>query len=635
MTLPAAFLEDLRQRIPMAALVGRKVRLARSSRNWKGCCPFHGEKTPSFYVYDDHFHCFGCGAHGDAISFVMQSDGLSFMDAVETLASQAGLHVPRPTPQAAVADQRRRDLHQVMEAAVAAYRRRLFLPSGQKALAYLDLRGLTRDTIAKWGLGWSDRGGLRADLAREGITAEQLLACGLLRQGDDGALSDLFFNRVMFPIRDARGRVVSFGGRVLGDGQPKYVNGPETELFSKRHTLYGLDQARAGLRGNRLLVVEGYTDVLALHQAGFTGAVAPLGTALTGDQLGLLWRLSPTPVLCFDGDAAGRRAAARVLDLALPMLGVDRGLDFLTLAPGDDPDSLIRRGGAGAFRSALDGIRPLSWAGFDLLRHPGGETTAELRVALRARLVDAAGRIPDPALALEIRRSWLARLLTAPVDVLASGVDDSDVTVDTNPAEALFAHCAATWPLPTTRAHERLRELGVVSSDIDLAPLIVAAPVQEHAGGFSILDERRPRARDWRFLVAVRDGAPNPDYSEAGMAETARQSVQAGRIVDLVACDPDLMRVTGRLLATTAVLGWPQHPDLVSDPVRLSETPNAWFRDGCQGAVLIGDDDQVQDWLLRCPRGVTAGAVPFARALDAKLKRAGKRQPEVFVRQAA
>ncbi len=413
MALPASFMDELRARTPLAAVVGRRVKLARSGRQMKGCCPFHNEKTPSFYVYDDgQYHCFGCGAHGDAISFVMQSEGAGFMEAVERLATEAGLDVPKPSPEAAEAERRRHDLTSVLDAAQASYQRRLFLPEGRSALTYLLGRGLSEDTIRRFALGWSGegRGALAADLGRDGITTDQLVECGLMRRDDEtGRPFDLFFNRVMFPIRDRRGKVISFGGRILGDGQPKYVNGPETPLFSKRRTLYGLDLAREAVRGGAaLLVVEGYMDVIALAQAGIGGAVAPLGTALTEEQLEELWRLAPAPTLCFDGDAAGSRAAARAAELALPMLAPDRTLKLARLPAGEDPDSLVRRQGSDGMQSVLEAATPLAEALFDLLRE-GGETTPEQRAAFRARLEGAARRIPDKALASEYRRTLLDR----------------------------------------------------------------------------------------------------------------------------------------------------------------------------------------------------------------------------------
>jgi DNA primase len=411
MALPAAFLDELRARTPLAALIGRRVKLERAGRQWKACCPFHGEKTPSFYIYDDGYHCFGCGAHGDAITFVMQTQGAGFIEAVQQLAAEAGLEVPKPSPAAAEAERQRHTLIEVLEAAGRAYQRRLHLPEGRPALDYLLRRGLTEDTIAAFGLGWSGegRGALAAELAREGIERAQLLEAGLLRPPAEPGREpgELFFNRVMFPIRDRQGRIVSFGGRTLGDGQPKYLNGPETPVFSKRRTLFGLDRARAAVRdGAELVAVEGYMDVIALHQAGIGGAVAPLGTALTEDQLQELWRLAPVPILCFDGDPAGARAALRAAETALPLLTPDQSLRIATLRAGDDPDSYVRRQGAEGFRAILTDALPLSGALYRALRE-GLADTPEARAAFRHRLEDAARRIPDRALATEYRRALL------------------------------------------------------------------------------------------------------------------------------------------------------------------------------------------------------------------------------------
>ncbi len=415
MALPPAFLDELRARTPLAAIIGRHVKLARSGKQWKGCCPFHGEKSPSFYVYDDGFHCFGCGAHGDAISFVMQTQGSAFPEAVAQLAAEAGLDVPRATPEAAAAEQRRTDLHSVLEAVAAAYQRRLWGRDGATALAYLRDRGLTDDTIRAHGLGWSGeaRGVIVAELGREGIDPASLLEAGVLREGEDGrAPYDLFAGRVMFPIRDVRGRAISLGGRTLGDGQPKYLNGPETALFSKKRTLFGLDAARGAVRaGHRVVVVEGYLDVIALHQAGFGAAVAPLGTALTDLQLAALWRLSPAPVLCFDGDAAGARAAARAASLALPLLTPEQTLSVARMPTGEDPDSLVRRQGPAAFEAVLDAAQPLGQALFDLLREGVG-TSPEQRAGLRARLEEAAAQIRHPGLAREYRAALLDRFFS-------------------------------------------------------------------------------------------------------------------------------------------------------------------------------------------------------------------------------
>ncbi|MBD0271350.1 MAG: DNA primase [Acetobacteraceae bacterium] len=418
MALPPAFLDELRSRTPLHGLIGRKVRLNRNGRQWKGCCPFHNEKTPSFYVYDDHFHCFGCGAHGDAITFLMRAEGASFPEAVERLAAEAGLDVPKPSREAQARERHQRDLHGVLAAAEANFRARLHRPEGHAALDYLRGRGLSDETIARFGLGWSGegRGALAAELkASEGIEPAQLAEAGLLKPKEGGGgYNDFFFNRVMFPIRDRRGRTISFGGRVLGDGQPKYVNGPETALFQKRRGLYGLDLAReAAFRGAAVVAVEGYMDVIALHQAGFGAAVAPLGTALTPEQLGALWQLSPEPVLCFDGDAAGARAAARAAEIALPLLAPERTLRLATLPNGEDPDTLLAQGGAGAVRAVLEGAKPLSAALYDLLAEGRPAATPEQRAALRGRLEAAARAIADKALASEYRRALLDRFFEA------------------------------------------------------------------------------------------------------------------------------------------------------------------------------------------------------------------------------
>jgi DNA primase len=428
MALPANFLEELRARIPPPSVIGRRVRLVRSGKQWKGCCPFHGEKTPSFHVYDDGYHCFGCGAHGDIITFTMQSQGLAFMEAIGQLAAEAGLEVPKPTPEAAAAERRRLDITGVLEAAQRHYQRRLALPEGHPARDYLLGRGLTEETIARYGLGWAgDRGGLTADLVREGVEPGQLEEAGLLRRDEESARQfELFGNRVMFPIRERRGTIISFGGRILGNGQPKYVNGPETPVFSKRRTLFGLDLARGAVRnGGALVVVEGYMDVIAASQAGFGGAVAPLGTALTIEQLEELWRISPNPALCFDGDAAGSRAAARAMELALPMLTPARSLAFATLPAGEDPDSLVRKRGPQAFQGVLDAARTPSDALYDMVRSASGDTTPEQRAALRSRLIEAAGKIGDKALASEYRRVLLDRFFAGtrrpPVARMRSG----------------------------------------------------------------------------------------------------------------------------------------------------------------------------------------------------------------------
>jgi DNA primase len=411
MALPTTFLEELRARTPLPALIGRKVRLVRAGRQYRGCCPFHGEKTPSFHVYDDHFHCYGCGVHGDAISFVMQSDGVSFIDAVTRLAGEAGLEVPAPSPQAAEAERHRLDIFSVLERADALFRRLLREPEGAAGLAYLHGREITDSIIAEHGLGWAPagRGALVAALREDGIDPAQMREAGLLSEGD-GAPRALFFDRVTFPIRDLRGRIISFGARTLGESQPKYLNGPETVVFSKRRSLYGLDRARPAARaGAAVIVVEGYLDVLRLHAAGFTAAIAPLGTALTAEQLDALWSLSPAPILCFDGDRAGGRAAGRSLDLALPLLTPERSLRIAALPSGEDPDSLVRARGAPAMQAVLDSASSVADSLFAHIRAATPGDGPEPRALLHKRLQEAAARIGDQALAREMRYALLQR----------------------------------------------------------------------------------------------------------------------------------------------------------------------------------------------------------------------------------
>ncbi|GBR44887.1 DNA primase [Neokomagataea thailandica] len=410
MAFDTAFLDEIRNRTPLASLIGRRHKLVRSGRNWKICCPFHGEKTPSFYVYDDHFHCFGCGAHGDAITFVMQSEGRSFPEAVEQLAGEAGLEVPKQDIQQQQRAQEAKSLTEVLDLVQASYRRRLYQAEGRRGLEYLRKRGLSDDTIERFGLGWSGDGrNLVDELRPYNVTADMLVRSGVLRSDEQGRpQGELFFNRVTFPIRDRRGRLVSFGGRTLGDGQPKYLNGPETALFSKRRMLYNVDYAREAVhRGEELIVVEGYMDVIALDQAGFHGGVAPLGTALGDEQFMLLWRMAASPILCLDGDAAGARAALRSCEVALPLLTPERRVRFCRLEAKDDPDSLIRRAGAAAMQHALDGATSLAEELFNLLVGGMSSPGPDERAALRERLVALSQLIPDRSLASEYRSTLL------------------------------------------------------------------------------------------------------------------------------------------------------------------------------------------------------------------------------------
>ena len=418
MAFPPGFLDELRGRISLAELIGRRVRLTRRGREYVGLCPFHNEKTPSFCVVEDKgfFHCFGCGAHGDAIGYSMRAENVDFVEAIERLAGVAGLAVPQSTPQERERAQRQKTLIEAMQAAAGFYERRLWSPFGRSGLDYLRARGLDDETIRRFRLGWApeDRQTLRRELSGEYPEA-LLLDAGLLRASDRGGSPfDYFGNRVMFPITDRAGRVIAFGARTLGDDQPKYLNSPDTPLFEKGRVLYAWAAARAQIGrdgdvgGNGVpggaIVTEGYMDVIALHRAGFATAVAPLGTALTEVQLQELWRLSPEPVLCFDGDSAGQRAALRALDRALPLLKPGRSLRFAVLPAGEDPDSLIRARGPAAFAEVLAAARPLAevlWQR-ELAERP--VDTPERRADLKTRLERRAREIADAEVQREYRR---------------------------------------------------------------------------------------------------------------------------------------------------------------------------------------------------------------------------------------
>ena len=391
MSLPPQFLEELRTRVSIAAVVGRRVRLTRKGREFMGLCPFHNEKTPSFSVVEDKgfYHCFGCGAHGDVLSFVMQTEGATFPEAVEKLAAEAGMEVPKATPQAAAEAAQRKSLYDVTEAACRWFEGELAKAGGEPAQRYLQGRGLKADTVKRFRLGFApnSRGALLRHLKAEGIEEQDAIAAGLAKKNDDGRLVEYFFDRVIFPIADKRGRIVAFGGRTMGDGQPKYLNSPDGVLFHKGRLLYNLrNAAEAARRGEPVIVAEGYMDVIALAEAGFEGAVAPLGTAITEDQLGELWKLVDEPILCLDGDNAGRRAALRAADRALPLLAPGKTLRFAFLPAGEDPDSLLRGGGLESLKAAFAAARPLSDVVFDKVAEPLKLATPESWAALKAGL---------------------------------------------------------------------------------------------------------------------------------------------------------------------------------------------------------------------------------------------------------
>ncbi|CCG09797.1 DNA primase [Pararhodospirillum photometricum] len=393
MSWSEGFLDELRTRLTLSVVVGRRVRLIRKGREFHGLCPFHNEKTPSFTVNDEKgfFHCFGCGAHGDVIGFEMRAANLPFREAVERLAAEAGLDLPQETPRERDRAKRSASSREIMEQACVFFQRALRGPEGKTGLAYLRARGLDDALIERFRLGYAPAGNaLRAHLLAQGVSEGMLLDLGLASRPQDGrAPYDTFRNRVTFPITDPAGRVVAFGARLLGEGQPKYLNSPETALFHKGRTLYNLPLAREAARSaGTLVVAEGYMDVIALTRIGFGHAVAPLGTALTEGQMETLWTTTPAPILCFDGDAAGQRAAGRALERALPLLTPQRSLRFALLPPGRDPDDLARDGGPETMGRILDAALPLSEMAWRLLALGARLDTPEGRAALESA-VDA------------------------------------------------------------------------------------------------------------------------------------------------------------------------------------------------------------------------------------------------------
>jgi DNA primase len=411
------FLDELRARLPVSEVVGRRVKLRKQGREFIGLSPFNKEKSPSFTVNDQKgfFHDFSSGKHGDIFGFVMETEGVQFPEAVERLAQMAGVPLPKVSHEDEQRDARRKTLHDVMELAAKFFEAALSGRTGAKARGYLADRGLDAATQVKFRLGYAtnERFALKEHLGSHGIPVEDMVEAGLLVSGDDIPLPfDRFRDRVMFPITDLRGRVIAFGGRALEkDAQAKYLNSPETPLFHKGSTLYNIASARqAAHDGAQIIVVEGYVDVIAMVTAGFAATVAPLGTALTEDQLALLWKMADEPVLCFDGDKAGLRAAYRAVELAMPRLKPGKSLKFALLPEGQDPDDLVRSAGREAVAEVIGAARPL--AGMLWARETEGHSfdSPERRAALEARINEVTSGIADDSVRKYYRQDFSARL---------------------------------------------------------------------------------------------------------------------------------------------------------------------------------------------------------------------------------
>jgi DNA primase len=538
MTLTPAFLDELRARTSLSALIGKSVKLTRAGREMRGCCPFHNEKTPSFYVNDDKgfYHCFGCSAHGDAIRWMTEQRGLPFMDAVKELAQVAGLEVPAPDRRAAVAQERARGLHDVMQAAADWFKAQLGGLDGAEAQALLRRRGLSPETARSFDLGFApdSRVKLRQQLQEFGDAA--LVETGLLIKVEDKEPYDRFRGRLMIPIRDPRGRVIAFGGRVIGDGEPKYLNSPDTPLFDKGRTLYNLDRAApAARKSGRVIVVEGYMDVIALAQAGIAEAVAPLGTALTEAQLERLWRMVPVPVLCLDGDAAGQKAALRAAHRALPMLAPGRSLAFATLPDGQDPDDLVRAHGIDALEALLRDAEPLVdrlWKA-ELAAEP--LDTPEQRAGLKRRLADLANGVADPSVKYEYQAEFRRRF-----DAHFAPPPRKPFTpfVPRKPGER--------WkppPAPVTPDAHAVRAAGI---DRVLAKAVLAGLIRHPAeiarhlevlGSLRMADGALGRLFEAVVDLALEDGGRDGTLDSAGLVSILARSGFEGVASDLLRAD--------------------------------------------------------------------------------------------------
>ena len=417
MKFPPAFLDEIRARLPVSEVVGRRVKLRKQGREWAGLSPFNVEKTPSFFVNDQKgfFHDFSSGKHGDIFTFLIETEGLSFPDAVEKLAGFAGVPMPRPSGVEVEQEKKRASLLDVMAMAARMFEANLHEPIGAKARGYLSDRGLGPATQRRFSLGFAtpERFALRDALAAKGVGVDQMIEAGLLVHGEEIAVPyDRFRDRVIFPIHDRAGRVIAFGGRAMEAGaKAKYLNSPETPLFHKGALLFNHHRARkAAHDASALVVVEGYVDAIAMSEAGFAHVVAPLGTALTAEQCALLWAMTGEPILCFDGDNAGRKAAFRAIETALPLIGAGKSFRFALLPEGQDPDDLLRSSGPSAMAEVLKGARPFADMLFTRESEDQRFDTPESCAALERRLADAVGRIADETLRKHYQADMKRRL---------------------------------------------------------------------------------------------------------------------------------------------------------------------------------------------------------------------------------
>ena len=530
MTLTPQWLDELRMRVSLSGVIGRTTRLTKAGREFKACCPFHNEKSPSFTVNDEKgfYHCFGCGAHGDAIRWLTDQRGMAFMDAVKDLAIEAGMEVPAPDPRAAAAAEQRDGLHDVTAAAQKWFVERLASDEGAKARAYLATRGFDAHTLARFGFGYAPEGRQALKAALGDIAEDKLIEAGLRIKVDDKEPYDRFRGRLMLPIEDARGRVIAFGGRILDAAKtdaPKYLNSPDTPLFDKGRTLYNLHRAGPFARqSGRLVVVEGYMDVVALAAAGIGEAVAPLGTALTERQLELAWRLVECPVLCFDGDAAGQRAAMRAIQRALPLLRPAHSLRIARLPAGLDPDNLIREAGVAALEALLVAAPSLIETLWEFERGAAPLVTPEDKAGLKARLMAHVELIADKDIGALYRRELTERFSAFAFPKREWSAERPGGGVQNRGAPGRFQRGSAAQPRPSPATAGRLRHGASTGARDALAAAVLAGLVRwpgelgRHAEALGRARFHDPRAE--RLADVLLDAADAGAALESGALAT-------------------------------------------------------------------------------------------------------------------
>lgn len=633
----ARFLDELRDRLTLSSVIGRDVKLIRAGREFKACCPFHTEKTPSFTINDDKgfYHCFGCGAHGDVIAYTMQAKHLSFPEAVERLAGEVGLAVPRATPEEAVRARRQATVMEILDRACGFYEQALWSDRGRRALDYLHRRGLSDDTIWRFRLGWAPPGNaLLRRLRADHLDLALLIEAGVVRSGESGA-HDVFRDRVMFPITDRQGRVIAFGGRLMGEGQPKYLNSADSPQFRKGEVLYGAAQARAGMaQAGRAVVVEGYMDVIASHQAGVGSAVAPLGTALTLDQASALWRRVPEITLCLDGDAAGQAAMVRAGDLLLPLVGPDRRVSIVQLPSGQDPDGLIALRGAEVWESLIAEPGPLIDLVWSAVANEARSDTPERVVAWERDLQRRAGVIRDAATRRaylgEFRRRFSEHGPPAPLILLGRSTRKAAPGPDSDLLDR-------EWKDARIRAGD-----GSVREWLSRKHAIPWPDLVDRVGGIGLATAKpvRGKARqgeDWHSAGPLPLWVP--DDGGAGMIIIPAWSVGiGGGLCDLIAWDPrtdELYSRTGvsMVLGQCVVdeirafqaLGLPQ-------TLKVAASPLSWLKRWSAGEACILVIDWKRVWTaLGGLSGLIAETVEVGEKLSRWCKPPRVARPEIFV----